>query len=42
MKLGKKRIIRYLENLIRKKPYDDYLCVEKSIVKAIVEILKNA
>jgi len=42
MKLGKKRIIRYLENLIRKKPYDDYLCVDKKIVKAIVEILKNA
>lgn len=41
MKLGKKRIIRYLENLINKKPYDDYLCIDKSIVKAIVEILKN-
>jgi len=41
MKLGKNRIIRHLENLIEKKPYDDYLCVDKNIIKAIVEILKN-
>jgi len=40
MKLGKNGIIKYFENLLREK-YNDYVLVNKNIVKAVVEILKN-
>ena len=41
-KRGKReRIARFLEELMKKKPYDDYLLVDKKIVREIIGLLRD-